>query len=103
MIYVKLHDTENGVLLAMCDEGLIDRVIEDGDVYINIRDYSEFYRGSLIGPNELRGMLPEKLHSANVIGDEAVGAAVENSIVKKENVRTASGIRYAHAYRVDDE
>ncbi len=102
MIYVKLHESENGALLAMCDEKLIDRVLEEGNVYINIRDYSEFYKGELIGVGELRGRLPEKLHSANVVGNEAVEAAVKHSIVKRENVKTVSGIRYAHAYRIED-
>ncbi len=102
MIYVKLHDSENGILLAMCDEELIGRVIEDGDVYINIRDYSEFYKGSLISAKEVQALIPDKLHSANIIGDEAVSVAIKHSIIKRENVKVASGVRYAHAYRIDD-
>lgn len=101
MIYVRLHDSENGVLLAMCDEKLIDKVIEEGEVYINIRDYSDFYKGELVSKDEVGRLLPEKLHSANIVGNEAVEAAVEHSIIKREHVRTALGVRYANAYSVD--
>ncbi len=101
MIYIKLHNSEDGVLLAMCDEELINKVIEDSDVYINVRDYSDFYKGSLVNGNEVKRLLPRKLHSADIIGNESIKTAVENSIIKKDNVKNANGIRYAHAYRIE--
>lgn len=101
MIYIKLHDSENGILLAMCDEKLIDSIIEEGNVYINIRDYSDFYRGKLVRPEAADSMIPkQKIYAANLIGTESVRLAMQKKIIKRENVRKADGIEYANAYRM---
>lgn len=101
MIYVKLHDTENGVILAMCDQALIDRVIEEGEVYLNVRDYSEFYKGELLEGADAQTLISkEGLHSASIVGEEAVAVAIRKGIVKRSHVKVAAGVKYANAYRL---
>lgn len=101
MIYIKMHETESGTILAMCDKDLIGSVIEEGDVYINVRDYSEFYAGRLVDPRDAHSMIDRtEIHSASVIGKESVAVAVEKGIVERANVREAMGVLYANSYRV---
>ncbi len=102
MIYIKVHKTDNGPMLAMCDAELIDKAINDGRVCIDIRGYAEFYKGELVKA----GLAKERIggynvYSANVVGNESVKVAIESDVIKKENVKTVKGIRYANAYRVD--
>lgn len=102
MIYIKFHEADDGVILAMCDSVLINRVLEEGDVYIDIKGYSEFYMGDLVEPGQARAMIDRGLiKAANVIGNEAVDVAIDGGIIKQENVSKVNGVRYAHAYRVD--
>ena len=102
MIYVKTHRAGNGDVVAICDEGLIGRVLEDGDISIDLKSYADFYKGDLIPAKDLSSVvIMETVASANVVGREAVKAAVETGIINKGNVKTVSGIPYAHAYRVD--
>ncbi len=99
MIYVKRHDTEKGVVLAMCDAALIDRVLTEGDIEINIRDYAEFYKGELVDGKLARSLISsEGLYSANVIGEEAIGAAIEKEIIDRANVRSVGKVPYAQAF-----
>ncbi len=101
MIYLKLHETDNGTILAMCDKSLIGTVVDDGRIYINLKDYSEFYKGELIKASELPERVDfEGIMSANVVGNESVDAAIANRIIKEENVHTVNKIRYASAFRV---
>lgn len=101
MIYAKVHDTENGKMIAMCDESLIDKTLEEGKLVIDIKGYADFYRGELVSADEFDQM-PEKgkIMSANIIGEESVGLAVGSGLIQEGHIKMINGIPYAHAYRV---
>jgi hypothetical protein len=102
MIYIKVHRTDNGAMLAMCDADLIDKVIDDGKVCIDLKGYSDFYKGELVKADLAKERIGSyNLYSVNVVGNESVKAAIEGDIIKKENVKSVNGIMYANAYRVD--
>lgn len=101
MIYVKMHNTDKGVVLAMCDAELIDKVLTEGDVEINIRDYSDFYRGELMGEREAKKAVSnEGLYSANIVGRKSVDVAVEKAIIDDAYVRKVGNVPYAQAFNV---
>ena len=98
MIYVKIHDTDEGTIIAMCDESLIDRVLEEGDTYIDIKGYSEFYKGELMSAKEFNGLDIVRVDSANIVGEEAVALAIGRGLIEEKTVKRAAGVPYAHAY-----
>ncbi|MDE1871749.1 MAG: DUF424 family protein [Candidatus Micrarchaeota archaeon] len=101
IIYIKIHDTENGDMVAMCDSSLIDKVLTDGDVEINIKDYSDFYKEKLVDIEKASKMIsPERLYSANIIGKESVEASIRSNIIDKDNVKYVGKVPYAHAFRI---
>ena len=101
MIYLKKYSTDNGVILAMCDADLIDKVLTEGDLEINIKDYSGFYKGEIIDPKKVKGIISaETIHSVNVIGKEAVNAAIESAIIEKGHVKRINDVPYAQAFSV---
>ena len=101
MIYIKIHNTDNGDMIAMCDSYLIDRVLKEGDVEINIKDYSDFYKGQLVDVEKARGMINQKrLYSANIIGKESVEAGIKAEIISKESVRNVEKVPYANAFKI---
>ena len=101
MIYLKKHRTENGFIIAMCDSELIDKVLNEGVVEINIKDYSSFYKGDLVSGSKAKEQLdPREVYSANVIGDESVDVAIASSIIEKSNVKTVKKVPYAQAFKV---
>ncbi len=100
MIYVKRHVTPSGNILAMCDESQIGKVLKDGEIVINIKDYADFYKGELIS-DKLQETYSQDLYTANIVGKEAVELAIKSKIISKGSVKTASGVPYAHAYRIE--
>lgn len=101
MIYLKRHVTENGDIIAMCDSELIDRVLQDGIVEINLKDYSSFYRGELMSAAEAKKTIKTKdVYSANIVGDESISVAIGSSIIEKEHVKTVKNVPYAQAFKV---
>jgi hypothetical protein len=101
MIYVKIHPTDNGNMLAMCDSSLIEKVLSEGDVEINLKDYSEFYKGQLLSEEGALGIVKkEDVMSANIVGQESVKVCLKKGIIEKENVKRISKVPYATAFRV---
>ncbi|MGC8568069.1 MAG: DUF424 family protein [Candidatus Micrarchaeia archaeon] len=101
MIYIKIHETDKGEIIAMCDEELIDSVIEEGDLEINIKDYSEFYRGEITSPEKAKSIIDiSKMFSLNAIGQESIKAAISMKIIEKRNIGYISGIPYAYAVKL---
>lgn len=103
MIYLKIHDTDEGTILAMCDESLIGRILEEGDLVIDLKDYSDFYVGDLVDPENIELPEHQKFSSANIIGKEAVESAIRQNLIKEENVNTVMDVPYAHAYWMNPE
>jgi hypothetical protein len=100
MIYARVHDTENGMIIAMCDSSLINEILEEGDIVINIKDYADFYKGKLVNTKEAETLLEMHVYSANIIGKEAINLAVKKGIIQKANVQKVKNVPYAQAYNV---
>ena len=101
MIYLKLHPTDNGVMLAMCDALLIDKILSEGDIEINLKDYSDFYKGQHLGREAALALLKkEEIYSANIVGEEATKIALEKGIIEKGHLRKVDNVPYANAFRV---
>jgi hypothetical protein len=102
-VYIKTHEADKGTVIAMCDESLIDRVLSEGDIYIDIKSYKEFYNGELADQARAKKIITGKasIYSANLVGKEAIKIGLDTGIIQSENVMKVSKVPYAHAYRVD--
>ena len=98
----RMNSTENGKILALCDQILIDEVIVEDGIELNIKEYNNFYKGKLI---DNKYNLSESLHSdeiisANIVGHESVSYAIDNNIIEQENIKLINSIPYAQAYKM---
>ena len=102
MIYLKLHEAEEKLMVAMCDEGLIGKILEEGDLVIDLKAYSDFYKGELLSPAEARFRVDSsKVYSSNVVGEESVKAAIDLELIEKENVMIVKGVPFAQSFKMD--
>ena len=103
MIYLNIHQADEGVIIAMCDESLIGRTLEEGNVFIDLNAYASFYKGELVKAEKAKKTVAEyreKMSSANIIGEESIGVALAADIIAKSNIAKVQKIPYAHAYAV---
>ncbi|MEM0149436.1 MAG: DUF424 family protein [Candidatus Micrarchaeaceae archaeon] len=103
MVYIKVHDTENGSIIAMCDEQLIDKVLGEGDIVIDVKSYNSFYKGEKMNKNDAGKLISELDHvySANIIGSESVDVAISSKLIDKKGVMWIGKVPYAHSYSMD--
>ncbi|MEM3208706.1 MAG: DUF424 family protein [Candidatus Micrarchaeaceae archaeon] len=101
MIYVKKYDTENGSIIALCDEELLGKTLSDGNAKLDLDKYAEFYRGELVDEEKLKGMIDiSDIYSANIVGKRAVGIFLEKKIVKEKEVKRIRGVPFAQVYSI---
>ncbi len=100
MIYLNKFDSPKGIMLAMCDEELMGRVLREGKVEIDLEKYGAFYKGDLMSEEEASDFVTEKVYSANVVGDRCVSIFVKKGLVRPEEVKTVQGVRFIHLFKV---
>ena len=86
------RETPEGVLVAVCDEALLGETYERGEVSLTVTE--EFYGGDPATDEEVAAALG-RATTANLVGEAAVGAAVEAGFVDPENVLELDGTVHA--------
>lgn len=66
--WVKIH----GPVLAVCDEDILGKVFEEGDIYFEVKE--SFYKGELVDIHELKSLLMN-MRNINIIGNNAIKVA----------------------------
>lgn len=100
MIFFKKYATENGAIIAMCDEELIGRVLSGGKLTVDLAKYASFYKGDLVSEAEAKRMVSaEEIHSANVVGERSVAVLVELDIVSRDSVVLLGGVPFVQVFR----
>jgi len=86
------RDTEEGLLVAVCDDGLIGETFEDGEVSLTVNE--EFYGGESVDAERVRESLL-RCDVANIVGTDSVALAIEAGVVEEDNVLDVDGTRHA--------
>ncbi|MFB6152229.1 MAG: DUF424 domain-containing protein [Haloarculaceae archaeon] len=86
------RDTDEGVLVSVCDPDLLGETFEDGDVSLTVDP--EFYDGPEASEEEVVDSLA-RCSVANIVGERSVGVAVEHGFVDEGNVLDVDGTRHA--------
>ena len=86
------RDTEEGLLVSVCDPGLVGETFEDGDVSLTVDP--AFYDGPEATEQEVVESLA-RCAVANIVGAEVVALAVDHGFVEEENVLDIDGTRHA--------
>ena len=98
-MYMKLHGHEKSSILALCDRELIGKVLKDGEIVLDLKDYASFYKGDEVGEAEATEAM-KSATSLNLVGKKSVAVAVKLGLVGKEGVRKIKGVPHVQIYRV---
>ncbi len=98
MMYVKIHESEHSVVVAVCDESLLGKKISNKDIELNISE--SFYKGELKEKEEVINILKEA-SNANLAGDESVSCGIEAGIISEDSVLSVGGVKHAQFYSLE--
>lgn len=86
------RDTQEGTLVAVCDPDILGETFEGEDVSLTVSE--EFYDGEPADPDTVAASLA-RCSTANLVGETAVGLAIEEGFVDEANVMDLDGTRHA--------
>lgn len=92
MFWCKIFQTKYEVVVAVCDEGLIDKVLDKKGKKIKVS--KNFYGGQLVDEN-MAVKFMKNATIGNLIGKEVVELADKNRFISKENVILIDEIPHA--------
>jgi uncharacterized protein len=89
---VKKHITgDKRLILAICDEDLLGKVIEDGKKQIDLT--AEFYMGIVTGEEETLDLM-HKAYVVNAVGKDSVACCIKAKLVDEKQVSRIGGIPF---------
>lgn len=91
------RETPEGVVVSVCDADLLGETYEEGRVSLTVTE--EFYGGDPASAEEIAAALG-RAKTANIVGEEAVAAAVEAGFVDPGNVLDVDGTVHAQYVRL---
>ena len=86
------RETDEGLLVSVCDADVMGETFEDGPVSLTVTE--DFYGGDDASESEVVDSLA-RCSVANIVGTESVDVAVEHGFVDEENVLDVDGTRHA--------
>jgi len=92
MIWIKVYNTQGEVLLAACDDGLLGKKFEEGELQLEVSE--SFYGGERV----TNDTFVDRLKAAtivNIVGREAVEIAAALGMVDRECLLEISGVPHA--------
>ena len=94
------RETERGLLVSVCDDGLLGESFENGAVSITVEE--SFYGGDdaveVDAEDVVAGL--ERASVANLVGEECVEVAVEAGLVDEHAVIDVGGTLHAQLLRL---
>ncbi len=91
MFWSKIFNTKYDILVAICDEELLEKTI---DKRLNIKAKKEFYGGRLID-EKIAIKIMEKATIGNLLGKKIVELAEKNGFITRENIILINGVPHA--------
>jgi hypothetical protein len=96
-VYVKLQQTKKGTLLAICDDDLLGKTLQDGKITFKITN--EFYNGQKTHVDNAINMI-KNANIINLIGKNCVEKALQNGYIHPDAILTIAGIPHAQIMKL---
>ncbi|HUB92836.1 MAG TPA: DUF424 family protein [Candidatus Saccharimonadales bacterium] len=101
MIYIKVHTTPEGEIIAMCDSELLGKVYKEARLELDLLQYASFYKGDLIEEKAAESTPAiNDFYTANIVGKRSVGIFVKKGIASESEIKTIKGVPYIHLYKL---
>ncbi len=96
-MYLKLHNTPAGQVVAVCDAAIMGKVLCEGNRRLDLEAHSGFYRGKKVGLPEAAEAL-SGAQNANLVGEKSIKAASLAGLDVSGAI-TISGVPHLQVYR----
>lgn len=98
-MYLKIHETVDGKIVAACDKELIGKILEDENYHLDLKKSKSFYVGKKATKTDLKNALKD-FYSANLVGKNTVDVAIKSGFAHKEDVIYINTTPHIQIYKI---
>ncbi|MFA5381598.1 MAG: DUF424 family protein [Candidatus Micrarchaeia archaeon] len=98
-MYLNIIKTPKGSITAICDKELINKTLKEGEIILNIKKYSNFYKGKLVGDKEITKAIKEAEH-LNLVGKKCIEIAKKINKINDKQILYIEGIPHVQIYKL---
>jgi hypothetical protein len=92
MFWSKVYRVKDQIVVAICDEDLLEKILDFDDVKFHVS--KKFYGGELIDEERAEKLL-ENATIGNLVGKNIISLALKKKYIAEENIILISGIPHA--------
>jgi uncharacterized protein len=96
-MYVKKHESKDRIVFAVCDEDLIGKKFQEGDLVLDVSE--RFYKGEKKTNEEIKEIFMNS-SNINLVGKKTINFALKLGILNKDSIITVDGIPHAQIVEV---
>jgi len=96
---VKIHQTGNGTLVAICDSELIGKKFEDEEFQIDLT--VDFFAGSEMDEDHAGDILRNS-YTFNLVGEKSVNLGLKEEVITEQDIKKIAGIPHAQGILIHD-
>ncbi len=97
MFILKIHNTDTGNIVAVCDYDILGKRFEENDTVLDIRD--DFYNGDKADIDTIISAI-SRCTSTIMIGDNIISELKKHNILTPEHILFVSETPYAMIFKV---
>jgi len=98
-MYIKIHGEGKSKIIALCDSELIGKVLKEGEITLDLDNYSNFFKGQIVTRDEAKEALTN-FASINIVGKKSVDCALELGLIVKNQIVNVDGHPHVQIYRI---
>jgi hypothetical protein len=98
-IIYKVHLVQEQLILALCDEELIGKVFESGDIVLDLDKFKNFYMGEFLDKKDAKRLIDE-CDSINAVGYNSIKLILELGYAKKEDIKMIANAPHLQIYKI---
>lgn len=109
-MYAKTHSRQNpdgtvAKVLAICDAALLSKCLSQGEITLDLKSNSAFYKGSIVSHLQatklIQNALDNENYSINIVGPKAIKAFQASSAERKNfKPKTIAGVPHLQVFKV---
>lgn len=102
MYWTKVFSTKTEIIVALCDEEILDKVIEFKKTNAKIKISKYFYGEHLVDENIVLKLM-NRATIGNLFGKNIINFAEKHGFISKENIINIDGIPHAQFVKLEEK
>ena len=98
-MYMKIHETRLGKIVAVCDDDIIGKILTEKDTVLDLAKYKDFYKGKKSTPEEIKFAL-NGFSSANIVGKNSVEIIISTGLASHDHIKFVQQVPYIQIYNL---